>query len=113
MIVLVKIKISDCPHLLHSNCTLFNSPQTHSLGFTAGYMIPKYALGFSEQTARTISIETGMQNSALAVVLAKSIGADPLSYLPGALSATAHSCLGSGLAAFWRVIDAKKGEEQG
>ena len=48
-----------------------------------------------------------MQNSALAVVLAKSIGADPLSYLPGALSATAHSCLGSGLAAFWRVIDSE------
>jgi BASS family bile acid:Na+ symporter len=49
-----------------------------------------------------------MQNSALAVVLAKSIGADPLSYLPGALSATAHSCLGSGLAAFWRWLDSRK-----
>jgi BASS family bile acid:Na+ symporter len=46
-----------------------------------------------------------MQNSALAIVLAKSMGADPLSYLPGALSATAHSCLGSGLATFWRIID--------
>ncbi|KAL7499033.1 hypothetical protein ACHAWT_009629 [Skeletonema menzelii] len=64
--------------------------------------------GLTERTARTISIETGMQNSALAVVLAKSIGADPLSYLPGALSATAHSCIGSGLAAFWRLIDSRK-----
>ncbi len=71
-------------------------------------MVPKHAFGFSERTARTISIETGMQNSALAVVLAKSMGADPLSYLPGALSATVHSCLGSGLAAFWRVIDSRK-----
>ncbi|KAL7543793.1 hypothetical protein ACHAWF_009414 [Thalassiosira exigua] len=82
---------------------------THSLGFAAGYLVPKRALGFPERTARTISIETGMQNSALAVVLAKSVGADPLSYLPGALSATAHSCLGSALAAFWRAIDARKG----
>ena len=81
---------------------------THALGFTAGYLVPKKVFGLPERTARTISIETGMQNSALAVVLAKSIGADPLSYLPGALSATAHSCIGSGLAAFWRLIDSRK-----
>lgn len=81
---------------------------THTLGFTAGYLLPRKVFGLPERTARTISIETGMQNSALAVVLAKSIGADPLSYLPGALSATAHSCLGSGLAAFWRMMDSRK-----
>mmetsp|Transcript_21819 Transcript_21819/g.31239 ORF Transcript_21819/g.31239 Transcript_21819/m.31239 type:complete len:430 (+) Transcript_21819:110-1399(+) len=81
---------------------------THALGFTAGYLVPKKVFGLPERTARTVSIETGMQNSALAVVLAKSIGADPLSYLPGALSATAHSCIGSGLAAFWRFVDSRK-----
>lgn len=86
--------------------------QTHTLGFAAGYLVPRKAFGFEERTARTISIETGMQNSALAVVLAKSVGADPLSYLPGALSATAHSCLGSALAAFWRVVDSRKKEEE-
>ncbi|KAL7518687.1 hypothetical protein ACHAWX_003502 [Stephanocyclus meneghinianus] len=82
---------------------------THALGFAAGYSVP-HSLGFSETTSRTISIETGMQNSALAVVLAKSIGADPLSCLPGAVSATVHSCLGSGLAAFWRMRDSRKRE---
>ena len=81
---------------------------THALGFTAGYLVPKKVFRLPERTARTVSIETGMQNSALAVVLAKSIGADPLSYLPGALSATAHSCLGSMLAAFWRFVDSRK-----
>ena len=81
---------------------------THTLGFMAGYFVPKRIFGYSERTSRTISIETGMQNSALAIVLAKSMGADPMSYLPGALSATAHSCLGSGLATFWRMIDYKK-----
>ena len=55
----------------------------------------------------------GMQNSALAVVLARSVvGNDPtkaaiasLACLPGAMSATAHSCLGSMLAVFWQWFD--------
>jgi bile acid:Na+ symporter, BASS family len=74
----------------------------HIIGFLAGYLVPKFGLKFSESTCRTISIETGMQNSALAVVLARSIGAPAVASLPGALSATAHSCLGSMLAAYWR-----------
>ena len=80
----------------------------HSLGFLAGYTVPRLGLGYSEKTSRTISIETGMQNSALAVVLARSIGADPIASLPGALSATAHSCLGSILAAYWRFVDSRR-----
>jgi bile acid:Na+ symporter, BASS family len=77
----------------------------HCLGFLVGYLVPKLGLGFGEKTSRTISIETGMQNSALAVVLARSIGAPAIASLPGALSATAHSCLGSILAAYWRGVD--------
>ena len=80
----------------------------HSLGFLAGYFIPKRIFGRQEKSARTISIEVGMQNSALAVVLARSIGAPSLACLPGALSATAHSCLGSILAAVWRVRDSRR-----
>lgn len=73
----------------------------HIVGFVMGYFVPKLGLKFSEVTSRTISIETGMQNSALAVVLARSIGASPVASLPGALSATVHSCLGSILAGYW------------
>ena len=76
----------------------------HCLGFLAGYLIPKRVLGFGERISRTISIETGMQNSALAVVLARSIGAPSIASLPGAVSATAHSCLGSILAVYWRGV---------
>jgi len=88
----------------------------HSIGFLAGYTIPK-VLGLSERSARTISIETGMQNSALAVVLAKTVVSAidapttslmSLAMLPGAMSATAHSCLGSALAVYWRFIDGRK-----
>jgi bile acid:Na+ symporter, BASS family len=74
----------------------------HSLGFAGGYVIPKL-LGKDAMTCRTISIEVGMQNSALAVVLAKSINAPMIACLPGALSATVHSCLGSLLAALWKI----------
>ncbi len=77
----------------------------HTVGFLAGYLVPRRVFKFGERTSRTISIETGMQNSALAVVLARSIGAPSITSLPGALSATAHSCLGSILAAYWRGVD--------
>ncbi|GAX17214.1 bile acid:Na+ symporter, BASS family [Fistulifera solaris] len=80
----------------------------HALGFAGGYWIPRVVFGRSERSSRTISIEVGMQNSALAVVLARSIGAPPLASLPGALSATAHSCLGSILAAVWRLQASRK-----
>jgi BASS family bile acid:Na+ symporter len=77
----------------------------HGIGFAAGYIIPRNVFKCDERTSRTVSIETGMQNSALACVLAKSISGDPLMSLPGALSATMHSCLGSMLAAYWRAHD--------
>lgn len=73
----------------------------HCVGFLAGYLVPRFGLKLPEISSRTISIETGMQNSALAVVLARSIGAPAVASLPGALSATAHSCLGSILAGYW------------
>ena len=73
----------------------------HSIGFALGYIFSKF-LGADESRARTISIETGMQNSALSVVLAKHFPNPLLSSLPGAFSATAHSVIGSLLAAYWR-----------
>jgi bile acid:Na+ symporter, BASS family len=80
----------------------------HLLGFGVGYAIPKLLHPNQEKTARTISIEVGMQNSALAVVLARSIsGLHPAAALPGAISATVHSCVGSLLAAIWRLYPAK------
>lgn len=82
----------------------------HAIGFLAGYIIPRHVLRCDERTSRTVSIETGMQNSALACVLARSISDDPMMSLPGALSATMHSCLGSMLAAYWRTNDGSQKE---
>ena len=38
----------------------------HAIGFFVGYIIPRKVLRFDARVSRTISIETGMQNSALA-----------------------------------------------
>ena len=74
----------------------------HGGGFLLGWLIPRLA-GQSVQAQRTISIEVGMQNSGLAVVLARSGGfASPLTALPGAISAVIHCLIGSALAAVWR-----------
>ena len=77
----------------------------HCGGFLLGYILPRL---FRQQEAvrRTISIEVGMQNSGLAVVLARSGGfASPLTALPGAISAVIHCIIGSALAAGWRQSD--------
>ena len=74
----------------------------HGGGFLLGFLLPAL-LGEPMAVRRTISIEVGMQNSGLAVVLARSGGfASPLTALPGAISAVMHSLLGSLLAALWR-----------
>ncbi|MCO6428608.1 bile acid:sodium symporter family protein [Nitrosomonas communis] len=75
----------------------------HGGGFLLGYYFAR-AAGCSSHSARTISVEVGMQNSGLAIVLAKQ--AFPLLLLApvvGAVSAVTHSLLGSMLAVLWRT----------
>lgn len=78
----------------------------HSAGFFLGYSAAG-AAGFPEADRRTVSIEVGMQNSALGVVLATAHFADPLVAVPCAISATVHSCIGSTLAGSWRLFGKK------
>ena len=81
----------------------------HGGGFLLGHLIPRL-LGEPVPVQSTISIEVGMQNSGLAVVLARSGGfASPITALPGAISAVIHCLIGSGLAASWRRTDPSDG----
>lgn len=73
----------------------------HAGGFLLGWLISR-ALAEPEATCRTISVEVGMQNSGLAVVLARSGFSSPLTALPGAISAVVHCIIGSALAGLWR-----------
>jgi BASS family bile acid:Na+ symporter len=75
----------------------------HGSGFLLGYYFAK-AFGYERHSARTISIEVGMQNSGLAIVLAKqAFPLLPLAPIVGAVSAVMHSLLGSFLAVLWRA----------
>jgi BASS family bile acid:Na+ symporter len=75
----------------------------HGIGFALGYGFARM-LGSRESVARTISIEVGMQNSGLGVVLAtRHFPAEPLVAVPCAISSVVHSCLGSLLAGIWRL----------
>jgi len=75
----------------------------HVLGFGLGYLAARLA-GHDRRVARTISIEVGMQNSGLGVVLARRhFPAEPLTAVPCAISAVTHSVIGSLLAAVWRL----------
>ncbi|GMN26776.1 hypothetical protein TIFTF001_001425 [Ficus carica] len=61
--------------------------------------------GFKERQRRAISIEVGMQNSSLGVVLATSHFTSPMVALPAAMSAVIMNIMGSSLGFFWRYVD--------
>jgi bile acid:Na+ symporter, BASS family len=73
----------------------------HAGGFGLGYVAARLC-GLNIAAARTISIEVGMQNSGLGVVLARRHFPDPLTALPCAISSVMHSLIGSACAAWWR-----------
>ena len=75
----------------------------HALGFGVGYAFARL-FGHDRIVARTISIEVGMQNSGLGVVLAqRHFPAEPLTAVPCAISSVTHSVIGSLLAGWWRL----------
>lgn len=73
----------------------------HASGFALGYGLGRVLLR-DEVGARTVSIEVGMQNSGLGVVLARANFASPAVAIPSAISSLVHSLVGSLLAALWR-----------
>lgn len=75
----------------------------HSIGFALGYAIAR-GFGFPRLTARTVSIEVGMQNSGLAMVLAQQhFAAAPLTAAPAVFASIFHSVIGSLCATYWRL----------
>ncbi|XP_061345259.1 sodium/pyruvate cotransporter BASS2, chloroplastic [Gastrolobium bilobum] len=72
----------------------------HAAAFAIGYWISK--LSFGESTSRTISIECGMQSSALGFLLAQKHFTNPLVAVPSAVSVVCMALGGSALAVYWR-----------
>lgn len=72
----------------------------HCAAFTLGYWLSRTSFG--ESTSRTISIECGMQSSALGFLLAQKHFTNPLVAVPSAVSVVCMALGGSALAVFWR-----------
>ncbi|XP_043701531.1 probable sodium/metabolite cotransporter BASS1, chloroplastic [Telopea speciosissima] len=79
----------------------------HASGFFFGYALSR-VLGLDISSSRTISIEVGMQNSVLGVVLAGQHFGNPLTAVPCAVSSVCHSIFGSVLAGIWRYTTPTK-----
>ena len=73
------------------------------IGFILGYFLSRILLK-NEAVSRTISIEVGMQNSGLGVVLAKENFVNPAVAIPSAISSLVHSLYGSIFVALFRKI---------
>ncbi|WP_213576530.1 bile acid:sodium symporter family protein [Rhodococcus sp. USK13] len=72
----------------------------HNLGgFTLGYLISRFTRR-TEGATRAVTLETGMQNGGVAIVLAQTYF-DPIAVLPSAVSGAVHVFTGSTLARFW------------
>jgi BASS family bile acid:Na+ symporter len=88
------------PQLIDVGILLFIAVTLHNiLGLMMGYSVTKL-LGYDESICRTMSIEVGMQNSGLGVVLANQYFT-ALAALPGALFSIWHNISGSFLAVVW------------
>ena len=87
-------------HITELGVLLFVAVALHNLlGLITGYSIPKL-MGYDEAICKTISIEVGMQNSGLAVVLANQYFTT-LAALPGVLFSIWHNISGSIMAVIW------------
>lgn len=75
----------------------------HTLGFALGYLVSR-VVRCSPLTARTISIEVGMQNGGMAAVLAKkNFPLEPMAAVPAVFSSVIQTLVGSLVAAWWRL----------
>jgi BASS family bile acid:Na+ symporter len=108
-IVLIVSSIIGAGRNLILNCgwrLIFAVIGLHACGFFLGYVLTMITA--KDKTIRqTISIEVGMQNSGLGVVLAKNNFPDPATAIPSAISSATHSLIGSLLAGIWRIRNKK------
>jgi bile acid:Na+ symporter, BASS family len=84
----------------------------HALGGLLGFFAARL-FRLPTKSCRTVSIEVMMQNSSLAVTLALAHFSSPLVAVPGAISATMHSVMGSILSGVWRWLDRREAATSG
>ncbi|MDI6652893.1 bile acid:sodium symporter family protein [Gluconobacter japonicus] len=84
----------------------------NAVGLAGGYWGGRF-LGFDESVCRTLALEVGMQNSALAATLGR-LYFSPVAALPGAVFSVWHNVSGSVLATVWagRPLKEKNSDTQ-
>lgn len=98
--------------IVSGGLTLFASVfSLHAFGFLLGYILARIFRS-NDIIAKTISIEVGMQNSGLGVVLARQNFVSPLVAIPSAISSLFHSLIASMLAGLWRKKYATERSQQ-
>ena len=80
---------------------IFSIMILHLLGFIIGFLF-SYILTKNKIISKTISIEVGMQNSGLGVVLARENFINPATAIPSAISSLVHSIYGSIFVSFFK-----------
>ncbi len=112
-IVLIVSSIIGAGKNLIVNCgwrLIFAVIGLHACGFLLGYLLTMITAK-DKRIRQTISIEVGMQNSGLGVVLAKNNFPNPATAIPSAISSATHSIIGSLLAGIWRIQNKKYFQE--
>lgn len=101
IVIIIAIVVAlNQDQLARLNAALVAAVLLHNgAGLLGGYWLPRL-MGRSEPECRTLAIETGMQNSGLAVALAVKYFSAAAA-LPGALFSIWHNLSGSLLAAWW------------
>ncbi len=94
--IVAAVVAANAGNLRKSSVVVFVVVILHNLlGYFTGYMVGKL-LKTNESKARTLSIEVGMQNSGLAVSLARTAFAQyPMAMIPGAVFSTWHNISGA------------------
>ena len=102
-LIIMAVVSANAAKLMTSGLLIIAVVMLHNvLGYAFGYGVGR-VLGLSKAQMRTLSIEVGMQNSALAATLAKThFASTPETALPAAVFSVWHNLSGALLAAFFR-----------
>jgi len=85
----------------HAGILIVAVVMLHGLGFLTGYWFTRW-MKFSEDVSRVVSIEVGMQNGGMALMLAKAhFAAMPLAAVPMVFSALLQNIMGAIIASHW------------
>ena len=107
-VVLCAVPVAQVADVLRSSGMAAVGPVVllHGFGYFLGYLLPRL-LKFNERTARTVSIETGMQSAALAFTLSVRHFSDIMVAVPASVSIVVMVWMGAALAAVWRTMPPK------